>query len=572
MALIKCPDCNKEVSDRAIACIGCGCPLAPNASVTPQAATSTRGDIVDKLIDKIESKKSENPPHPSPMPSTPAKKADMATYGIPPKNTLSTGGKATLSIAVFVIIVGAISLLTYWGHCRTTTRHTPTPAAVVTTPAAVVATPDIADIPINPRNIISVSKPMRLRTRADGRVVRDSHIVGLNADGSVVTTGTNDFGERNTENWSNIVAVSAGGVHTVGLRADGTVIATGNNQYGQLNVRNWSNIVAISAGSVHTVGLRDDGTVVATGNTDVGVFNIGGPIHEWRDIVAISAGQETTVGLRDDGTVVASNFHDPFGRLDEWVDIVAISADASYILGLRANGTVKVVGNQYCEEIRRFGLHFFDLNEIANWSNIIAVSAGGLHTVGLRADGTVLITGHFISETERNEIESWRNVVAISTGSVTAVGLKADGTVVSIGGDTFNSLNLGSWTEDGVFDSMAITEHSAQVDEDSLHTQLREALYDTSNEITLTISWYNAETTIFRREQNSSHWFMQGRRGDNREVFPTFRDEEAVITIAWERTTDTRLYFLFGDGSGRFGNRDGTRSEQLRWTFTTNSN
>lgn len=27
MALIKCPDCGKEVSDRAKACIHCGCPL-----------------------------------------------------------------------------------------------------------------------------------------------------------------------------------------------------------------------------------------------------------------------------------------------------------------------------------------------------------------------------------------------------------------------------------------------------------------------------------------------------------------------------------------------------------------
>ena len=27
MALIKCPDCGREVSDRTTSCIGCGCPL-----------------------------------------------------------------------------------------------------------------------------------------------------------------------------------------------------------------------------------------------------------------------------------------------------------------------------------------------------------------------------------------------------------------------------------------------------------------------------------------------------------------------------------------------------------------
>ena len=27
MALVKCPDCAKEISDKAAACIGCGCPV-----------------------------------------------------------------------------------------------------------------------------------------------------------------------------------------------------------------------------------------------------------------------------------------------------------------------------------------------------------------------------------------------------------------------------------------------------------------------------------------------------------------------------------------------------------------
>lgn len=37
MALIKCPECGREVSDKAASCINCGCPLAginPSGSVT----------------------------------------------------------------------------------------------------------------------------------------------------------------------------------------------------------------------------------------------------------------------------------------------------------------------------------------------------------------------------------------------------------------------------------------------------------------------------------------------------------------------------------------------------------
>ncbi len=33
MALIKCPDCGKEISDTAPACIGCGCLMKPKAAV-----------------------------------------------------------------------------------------------------------------------------------------------------------------------------------------------------------------------------------------------------------------------------------------------------------------------------------------------------------------------------------------------------------------------------------------------------------------------------------------------------------------------------------------------------------
>lgn len=39
MALINCPECGKQVSDRAIACPDCGCPIASTAAVANEAAT-----------------------------------------------------------------------------------------------------------------------------------------------------------------------------------------------------------------------------------------------------------------------------------------------------------------------------------------------------------------------------------------------------------------------------------------------------------------------------------------------------------------------------------------------------
>ena len=73
------------------------------------------------------------------------------------------------------------------------------------------------------------------------------------------------------------MAVSAGNWYTVGLKSDGTVVAVGSNQDGECDVEDWTDIVAVSAGFWHTVGLKSDGTVVAVGR------NYG--VSTWSDIL-----------------------------------------------------------------------------------------------------------------------------------------------------------------------------------------------------------------------------------------------------------------------------------------------
>jgi alpha-tubulin suppressor-like RCC1 family protein len=82
------------------------------------------------------------------------------------------------------------------------------------------------------------------------------------------------------DGWRDIVAIAAGSLHTVGLKADGTVVATGDNAFGQCEVGDWRGIVAVAAGCAHTVGLKADGTVVATGDNAHGQCEVGG----WSDI------------------------------------------------------------------------------------------------------------------------------------------------------------------------------------------------------------------------------------------------------------------------------------------------
>lgn len=160
------------------------------------------------------------------------------------------------------------------------------------------------------------------------------HTAGLDAEGHVFITGYNSEEQlhqiaQNREQWENIVAISAGGGsrragpvyergHTVALRQDGTVLAVGDNSSGQCNVNNWTDIIAISAGDFHTVGLKSDGTVVST-LTNAESYN---EIREWKDIVAVSAGYGFTLGLKSDGTVVGAGYYrDGQRETDEWENI-----------------------------------------------------------------------------------------------------------------------------------------------------------------------------------------------------------------------------------------------------------
>lgn len=73
----------------------------------------------------------------------------------------------------------------------------------------------------------------------------------------------------NTDSWTEIQQIATGNNHAIGLQADGTVVASGDNTYGQCDVSHWTDIVAVYAGADHSIGLRADGTVVTAGQIDL---------------------------------------------------------------------------------------------------------------------------------------------------------------------------------------------------------------------------------------------------------------------------------------------------------------
>lgn len=258
----------------------------------------------------------------------------------------------------------------------------------------------------------------------------NNHTVALKADGTVMATGYNAYGECDVSDWKDVVDVSAGYNYTISLKANGTVVATGYNEYGQCDVLDWVDIVSVSAGHNHTIGLKADGTVVATGNNASRQCNV----SNWKDIVAVSAGHNHTIGLKADGTVVATGYNE-YGQCDVlgWTDIVSVSAGNDCTIGLKTDGTVVAVGyNEYGQ------------CDVLDWVDIVAVSAGHNHTIGLKADGTVVAAGrnHF----GQCNVSDWVDIVAVSAGHNHTIGLKADGTLVATGSDRNRQCDVSDWT------------------------------------------------------------------------------------------------------------------------------
>ena len=85
----------------------------------------------------------------------------------------------------------------------------------------------------------------------------------LKSDGTVMI-GRNDT-EKPSEKWSSILKISSGLNHIAGLRPDGTVLSFGSNTYGQCNVESWKNVKELKAGANYTIGITDDEEMLVTG-------------------------------------------------------------------------------------------------------------------------------------------------------------------------------------------------------------------------------------------------------------------------------------------------------------------
>ena len=248
------------------------------------------------------------------------------------------------------------------------------------------------------------------------------------SDGSAVVSSGNGYssypGSRltfGTEDWSDIIAVAAGDDFIIGVQSNGTVVSSGNNDEGECNVSHWRNIVDIACGRCHTVGLLEDGTVVATGKNEDQQCDV----THLRNVIAITAGQWYTAALHKDGTVSICGPKEMQYAVKNWHNIVAISGSATHLVGVKDDGTCVLHVEQSSMQ-EDFG--------VQSWKDIISVATYDNLTVGLCADGTVRLSyPTWMKKTL--ETPAWTDIVAVEVGSTYdhgdfIMGVKSDGSVV----------------------------------------------------------------------------------------------------------------------------------------------
>ena len=312
----------------------------------------------------------------------------------------------------------------------------------------------------------------------------DRHILGIKNDGTVVSAGTNTWGQLAVGAWSDLIEVCAVGRASAGLKADGTVVVVGDGYKG---AKKWTNIVALYSANNQLIGLAEDGSVmfdgpgyndeaqydkknfisistfngtiaalcadgtVYLGNTNTGTFLMVTDA-EWKDIISIHAYYEEIWAIRADGSVLIydPDADTPFVHLTQFHDAVDICGPVI----LKADGTVEVYPEDAVYYIpegknKKSGQTSW-IKDLEGWSDVIAIygRSGSYYSnfdetvYGLRADGTVVVAGSGYNGSKN--VDSWTDIVAIVPGFWLTIGMKSDGSVIFA--ETVDS-EVENWTD-----------------------------------------------------------------------------------------------------------------------------
>ena len=198
------------------------------------------------------------------------------------------------------------------------------------------------------------------------------HNVGLRTNGTIVSGGHDQYGQRRTSNWTDIVFVAANKSATIGVKADGSALFAGE-MTGSEAVSGWSNVYMAAMGGDFAVALLNDGTVTGTS---------GAPdVSAWSDMVKIAAGADRAAGITAEGKLVASISTAAF---DANSDYVAVDVGAAGLVAVRADGSVVAAMEV---EADNDPLVYADSKDITAVKNAVSVAVGDTHAVVMDRTG-----------------------------------------------------------------------------------------------------------------------------------------------------------------------------------------
>lgn len=141
------------------------------------------------------------------------------------------------------------------------------------------------------------------------------------------------------------------------------------------------------------------------------------------------------VGLRRDGTVTTSRIGSEskkksgLRRLEKWNNIRKIvKTVSSDIIGLRYDGTCINIGSA------------FSKIDVSAWTNVVDIVASDGFVAGLREDGTVCASGTTGDGYDLEKVKEWRDILLLAVGNFELLGVNKAGQLLQIGKDKLDGL------------------------------------------------------------------------------------------------------------------------------------
>ena len=291
--------------------------------------------------------------------------------------------------------------------------------------------------------------------------IGETHLLILKDDGTVYSSGYNDYGQLgigNNDNkdqetlipyFNNIIKVAAGYDHSLILNDDGRVYSFGNNEYGQLGLGNYENknipmlipgvinIIDIACGLGSSLLLNNKGQVYSFGFNERGSLGLGDQdehnvptlIPNIDNIVSVSSAHDHSLLLTNEGKVYS--FGDDITKLGfgpdstnnnmipnlvpGLIDIVKIAAGVDYSLVLDKNGTVYGFGRNYEGRLGLINLDIYFPTPLYYLPNIIEIAVGHILSLLMDNEGNVYYLGGIGHENNEPEEYLEELIPSIST-------------------------------------------------------------------------------------------------------------------------------------------------------------